>query len=319
MNKKITHFGSLDSLIIKPYVEYLYGHFNIKEHIFFLINPRNENMLMDGKNVNLCQVSFYSKLIYYIKSIISLQKSHKIILHGLFDPKLLLILFFMPWVLRKCHWVIFGADLYIFKERKRNLRWRIIEFFRKSVIKNIGYCVTYIEGDYQLVKKWYGTKAKYLECVMYPSNLFKDFKTIESKDSDINLLVGNSADPSNNHLEVFDVIQEIKESNFKIYSPLAYGSDEKYRDKVIAEGNDRFGLQFHSLTELISLNDYLSLLSKIDIAIFNHNRQQAMGNIITLLGLGKKVYLRSNVTHWDFFKSHGIHVYNKQLKKMFEN
>lgn len=37
--------------------------------------------------------------------------------------------------------------------------------------------------------------------------------------------------------------------------------------------------------------EYLGLLAKIDIAILNHKRQQAMGNITTLLGLGKKYIL----------------------------
>jgi len=32
------------------------------------------------------------------------------------------------------------------------------------------------------------------------------------------------------------------------------------------------------------LDEYLNLLAKIDIAIFNHKRKQAMGNITTLLG-----------------------------------
>ena len=41
----------------------------------------------------------------------------------------------------------------------------------------------------------------------------------------------------------------------------------------------------------IDLNEYIKLLSKIDIAIFNHERQQAFNSIITLIGLGKKVYL----------------------------
>jgi len=41
---------------------------------------------------------------------------------------------------------------------------------------------------------------------------------------------------------------------------------------------------------------YLEFLSKIDVAIFNHKRQQAMGNITTLLGLGKTVYMRNEST-----------------------
>ena len=38
--------------------------------------------------------------------------SRKIILHGLFDFRLIICLFFMPWLLKKCYWVIWGGDLY---------------------------------------------------------------------------------------------------------------------------------------------------------------------------------------------------------------
>ena len=34
--------------------------------------------------------------------------------------------------------------------------------------------------------------------------------------------------------------------------------------------------------------DYIQFLNQIDIAVFNHNRQQAMGTIRSLLGMGKK-------------------------------
>ena len=48
----------------------------------------------------------------------------------------------------------------------------------------------------------------------------------------------------------------------------------------------------------------------IDIAIFAHNRQQAMGNIITLLGLGKKVYMRSDITPWKLFEDIEVKIYD---------
>ncbi|WP_281950359.1 hypothetical protein [Nitrosophilus kaiyonis] len=35
-----------------------------------------------------------------------------------------------------------------------------------------------------------------------------------------------------------------------------------------------------------------------------------MENTITLLGLGKKVYMRSNITPWQFFKELGIKVFD---------
>ena len=35
-----------------------------------------------------------------------------------------------------------------------------------------------------------------------------------------------------------------------------------------------------------------------------------MGNIITLLGLGKKVYMRNDITSWDMFKDSSIDVFD---------
>jgi len=55
---------------------------------------------------------------------------------------------------------------------------------------------------------------------------------------------------------------------------------------------------------------YLEFLGEIDIAIFAHKRQQAMGNTITLLGLGKKVYMRSNITPWQLFKDIDVKVFD---------
>lgn len=59
--------------------------------------------------------------------------------------------------------------------------------------------------------------------------------------------------------------------------------------------------------------DYLNLLSKVDVAIFNHKRQQGMGNTITLLGMGKKVYIRSDITTWNFCEEHGLKVFDTTL------
>ena len=46
---------------------------------------------------------------------------------------------------------------------------------------------------------------------------------------------------------------------------------------------------------------YYNHLKDIDIAIFNNNRQQAMGNIAALTLLGAKVYIRDDTTMWNHF------------------
>lgn len=83
--------------------------------------------------------------------------------------------------------------------------------------------------------------------------------------------------------------------------PLSYGN-KKHAQAAIQQGQQWFGDKFKPLTEFMPFDKYLSLLGTIDIAIFNHKRQQAMGNTITLLGLGKTVYIRNDVSQWQFFK-----------------
>ena len=56
--------------------------------------------------------------------------------------------------------------------------------------------------------------------------------------------------------------------------------------------------------------EYIDFLENIDIAIFAHRRQQAMGNIITLLGLGKKIYIRTSITSWQFFKDIDVRLFD---------
>jgi hypothetical protein len=60
----------------------------------------------------------------------------------------------------------------------------------------------------------------------------------------------------------------------------------------------------------VPYEDYLNIIYNIDIALFAHNRQQGMGNLIQLLGLGKKVYLDSKTTQWKLCQNLGIKVYD---------
>ncbi|MFN6992190.1 MAG: TDP-N-acetylfucosamine:lipid II N-acetylfucosaminyltransferase, partial [Fervidobacterium sp.] len=169
--------------------------------------------------------------------------------------------------------------------------------------------VTYVKGDYELVKHWYGAKGEYHECFMYPSNLYKEYNLNSKKANVINIQIGNSADPTNNHLEIFKKLLVYNQENIHIFAPLSYGN-HNYAKEVIKIGKSYFGDKFTPITEFIPFDKYLDFLSNIDIAIFAHNRQQGFGNIITLLGLGKKVYLRSNVTLWHLFKEFGIKVFD---------
>lgn len=54
------------------------------------------------------------------------------------------------------------------------------------------------------------------------------------------------------------------------------------------------------------------------MAIFDHNRQQAFGNIILLLGLGKKVYINPQVTTWSHLTEMGISIFDSTQIDIFD-
>lgn len=306
MSKRILHIAPCDKFI-PPFIGFIKNNFSFEQHEFLLLSGMGEANLAKAKNIYLAKRAVKDRFKYYFRTTIKMQQADKIILHGLFDIKLVLILFFTPWLLKKCYWVVWGGDLYVYQFGERNWKWKIKEFFRRPVIKNMGNLVTYIEGDIELARKWYGAKGQYRECIMYLSNVYKELGIPESISEITNIQVGNSADPSNNHIEALEKLLPYKDDDICIYVPLSYG-DQIHAKKVITQGKKWFGDKFIPLTDFMPFEEYLRFLGSIDIAIFNHKRQQAMGNAITLLGLGKKVYMRSDVTQWDFFQELGIKV-----------
>ncbi|MDM1706956.1 TDP-N-acetylfucosamine:lipid II N-acetylfucosaminyltransferase [Thiopseudomonas alkaliphila] len=299
---KTLHIGGCDKFL-PPLIELIKEEFDFNQHEFLLHSGMGK--APDYPNVKVYERKIIERLKFYIFALLKMHRADKVILHGLFDIKLVFILFFTPWLLRKCYWVMWGGDLYTHKLSEKNRKWKVKEFFRRTVIKNMGNLVTYIKGDVELARKWYGAKGQYHECIMYTSNLYKEYSVPSKQGTAINIQVGNSADPSNNHLEALEKLLPFKSLDLCIYVPLSYG-DKKHAQAVIQQGQQWFGDKFKPLTEFMPFDKYLSLLGTIDIAIFNHKRQQAMGNTITLLGLGKTVYIRNDVSQWQFFKNKNI-------------
>ncbi|PKG93138.1 TDP-N-acetylfucosamine:lipid II N-acetylfucosaminyltransferase [Paraglaciecola sp. MB-3u-78] len=106
-----------------------------------------------------------------------------------------------------------------------------------------------------------------------------------------NIIVGNSASPNNNHIEIFHIINKIGlPLDTKIIVPLSYGVPD-YRERIIQEGNAIFGDNFQPITEFLNLKEYVALLAKCPVMIMNHKRQQGAGNIGIALFLGTKIFM----------------------------
>lgn len=299
---KILHIAEPQTFT-KSFFQLVEKEFEHTQHCILSHAPINEwskDFKIDNKSsVGLAWVLDFIRIAY---------RADKIIIHGLFDFYAIILLALQPWLLKKSYWMIWGGDLYAYEFGHRNWKWKLKEFFRRPVIKRMGHLVTYVDGDVELARNWYGATGRYHECIMYTSNIYREYAIKSEPHGTINIQIGNSADSSNNHLEILERLAPFRDQDIAIYAPLSYGGQE-YAQSVINMGRDRFGDKFKPLTNFMPFDQYLDFLGKIDIAIFNHKRQQAMGNIITLLGLGKKVYMRNDITPWLMFKKKGVKVY----------
>jgi hypothetical protein len=115
-----------------------------------------------------------------------------------------------------------------------------------------------------------------------------------------NVLLGNSATPTNNHVELFRIIADhLDLTGRNLIVPLGYGQIN-YRHRVIKLGQEMFGDAFVPLTRFLPFLDYASILASCNIVMMNHIRQQALGNICISGLIGAKLFLnrRSPLFHW---------------------
>ena len=304
----ILHIFHWDKKFVGPFRDLIHEHFADGRHRF-VVYGNVEHAALPPSADTVVFPKLWRNLFGLSKT---MYLAEKIVLHGIFSNYLFCLLALEPWLIRKCCWAIWGGDLYFHEARDKTWSWRTRELLRRFVIQRLPVITTTVPGDYTLAQEWYGSRARYIHNLLYPSHVCRRVVAcLDEKRGKLVVQVGNSADPSNNHKEIIDKLSALNAPDFIVYAPLSYG-DESYRDEVIAYGLSKLGNRFNPMTAFMSFEDYNDYLRGVDIVIFNHPRQQAIGNTIALLSLGKTVWLRSDVTPWTYFKELGLNVYDSK-------
>lgn len=105
------------------------------------------------------------------------------------------------------------------------------------------------------------------------------------------ILVGNSASLSNNHLEAFDMLRPLVGGDRRLVVPLSYGN-ARYAERVAQAGNERFAERFVALRTWMPIEAYNEQMRSCGFVVMNHRRQKAVGTIGAALYKGAKVFLR---------------------------
>ncbi len=193
--------------------------------------------------------------------------------------------------------------------KERNSQFRLIEkekeqctILQQKAISRIDLCSTVIETEYDALKSLPFFRAHY-----YP------FRYVHKADDQTgvlhyngdSILVGNSRDPSNNHLDILRQLTKIGIKN-RIILPLSYG-DPKTLDILNKEyGRDN---RIVFLTDFISRQDYYKIVQQCKVAFFGHIRQQALGNINQCLKQGSKVFLYESSLVYHYYRDKGFNIF----------
>lgn len=304
---------------VQSFINFANEELKEHEHYFYVHNKKSKFKFVPQENLEVVKkVNFFKLLSLY-------RKADKVVLHGLFRHSFLLLLALNIRSISKCYWMIWGGDLYNkYFDRKKSLSNRIWNHVRKFVISRLQNFVTYLDDDYAFAKEKYDANGQIRECLLYTSNVFHQIPTIRNGPTQdkINIIIGNSATATNRHEDAFKKLLPYK-GKIKLFVPLSYGNTA-YAAKIISLGEKLFQEDFIPLKDFLPLEEYYKILNSIDIAVFNNDRQQGMGNLIQLLGLGKKVYIDPKTPQWTLFTKLGVEVFdvNKidlEIPKMDEN
>jgi dTDP-N-acetylfucosamine:lipid II N-acetylfucosaminyltransferase len=121
------------------------------------------------------------------------------------------------------------------------------------------------------------------------------------------ILVGNSATPTNNHLELFDALAALDLTGRRLVTPLNYGN-ESYGQEIARIGRGRFGDAFVPLLHFLPLDEYYHRIGNCGTVLMNHVRQQAGTTVATALYKGAKVFLRNENPLLSFYRKLGMTV-----------
>ena len=157
-------------------------------------------------------------------------------------------------------------------------------------LKYIDVITTVVKEDYELFSERVKDvcKIKYIP-FNYSGGVNNDVLSLETTSS--NILIGNSANPENNHVETFEIVSAFDIGDRKVIVPLSYGGDAKYIRRIIELGKFYFKENFHPLLEFMPKDQYMETIQSVEFAFMNHSHQHAMGNIWYLLSSGKKVFM----------------------------
>lgn len=190
-------------------------------------------------------------------------------------------------------------------------------FQRKNIIRRVSYFQPVLSIEYTMLCniKYFRAKEFYIISKLpqikdyyITSHFTEPLNKACVKPCNGNIIIGNSASPFNNHLDLWNSIEKYVPSDREVLIPVSYGGDMSYVANIKSRiSSEKCHIRF--IENYMSRDDYWKLLDSCSYAIYGSVRQHAMGNIYHDLLNGIKVFLYSDSVIFRYLKSVGYVVY----------
>lgn len=180
----------------------------------------------------------------------------------------------------------------------------------QEAVGRIDYFSGVLPVEYDLAKKNANFRALQVEYYYCDVDALSENITINENRG--NILVGNSCDINNNHLDLLGYFNNVDLGERKIILPINYSGNAIYRKIVSSAYKKRFRDSVIVLEEYLPLDQYRNIVNSTSIGIFYHERQQAMGNIELFLLNGGKLFLSKSSVIYKYLKTMGFVVFSIQ-------
>ena len=135
------------------------------------------------------------------------------------------------------------------------------------------------------------------------------------KDGVINVALYHRGTPEGNHIAILKKLEHFGDK-IRVYVPLSYG-DEKYIEKVKAYIKENSPENVIVVDKFMEYEDYVELINRMDIGIFDCTTSTALGNVAVYLYLKKKMILnREGVIKKAFDDENIPHSFVDELDKI---
>ncbi|MGN0505883.1 MAG: TDP-N-acetylfucosamine:lipid II N-acetylfucosaminyltransferase [Lachnospiraceae bacterium] len=307
--------------LIYPFMELCQKHFFENQHHFQVTTHRLDyapglvsqpyTEFEIGKNVWQRTNHIFRKM----------KAADSVILHSLYLSRWeLLRLAFSPAILRKTAWIEWGKDLYNYKKEDKSLKAIIHNYIHTRIRENVSYFVSIFPPDEQVFRKNFKNRAPIFQTsyVAYNSiELLEKTRPKTKRQGVVRVQVAHSCNVWNNHFDILNALAHLKYSRIELVIPLSTGAPIENKKKVSTYAKTLFGHKAKFLWDEMDKEGYFKFLWSVDIAVFWLERQAALGNILRLLYMGKKVFLPKDSVMYDFFVENGVEIYDsKKIPEM---